>query len=280
MNSSKPLDNFPLVRSRNPEEVCAALARVYARPVLVPARGVDVLDSIFNHCRLKNFELSYGTFGASVGLEFPETDFFSLLIPIGGCGEVVRGQTSLALQAGAGAMISAGVGHRTNCSADYEHFVLRISARALHEKLAAMTDAPISEPLRMHPQQNPGYPAAQMLQQYVPLLVDTLNEAPLPFPDWWIAQTEQLLMTLILCGHKHNYSHLLERDAADAAPREVREAEEYLEANAQRAVSLEELAEVTGTSALRLFSAFKKHRGYSPLTFLSQVRARRRGTTK
>lgn len=132
----------------------------------------------------------------------------------------------------------------------------------------------------MSPEQDRNHPAAQMLQQYVPLLVDTLSNAAPPFPDAWITQTEQLLMTLTLCGHRHNYSHLLERDVPDAAPWEVRKAEQYLEANAHRTVSLDELAEVTGTSALGLFSAFKKHRGYSPMTLLSRIRARRRGTAE
>ena len=117
-----------------------------------------------------------------------------------------------------------------------------------------------------------------MLQQYLPVLINTLSQAQSPFPDWWIEQTEQFLMTMFLCGNRHNYSHLLEEaEALDAVPQEVRRAEEYIEANAQRAITLEELAEVAEVSAFSLFSAFRKHRGCSPLEFVRQVRCKGAG---
>ncbi len=275
MNSPKPLANFPLIRSGNIEDLFEAIARVYAKPALIPVRCVKSLDATLNNCRLQRVDLSYGTFGAAMGFEFPATDLFSVLLPVRGSGEVLSGQASVALTVGTCAVTSADVSHRTNCSADYEHLLLRVNSRTLAEKLAAITGAAINEPLRIDPQQDWRHPAAQMLQQYLPLLINTLSGATPPFPDWWIGQTEQLLMTLFLCGYRHNYSHLLEEEAPDAAPRQVRQAEEYIEANADRAITLEDLAELTGVSAFSLFSAFKKYRGYSPLRFHSQVRSKR-----
>jgi len=165
---------------------------------------------------------------------------------------------------------------KSRYSADYAHLVLQISSRALTEKLAAMTGAAINDPLRMNPQQSFENPTARMLHQYLPLLLNTLDAATPPFPDWWIAQTEQFLITLVLCGHRHNYSHLLKQDMPDAGRRAVSQAEEYIEANAQRAITLEELAEATGVSTLTLFRSFKRYRGYSPTRFLLQIQARRR----
>ena len=209
-----------------------------------------------------------------VQIEFPATGFFCQLFPIRGKGDLMIGRTSATLTAGGVALIPADAGVSGKYSDDYEYLVLRINACKLTEKLAALTGAAINEPLRIEPQQNWRHPASQMLQQYIPLLVDTLSDGNPPFPEWWIAQTEQLLMTLFLCGHRHNYSHLLEQDAPDAAARQVRRAEEFIVANAERAVTLEELAEVTGVSGFSLFSAFKKHRGYSPMEFVAQIRPR------
>jgi hypothetical protein len=141
--------------------------------------------------------------------------------------------------------------------------------------LAALTGTTISEPLRMDPQQNFEHPAAKMLQQYLPLLAETLTNAAPPLPNWWVVQTEQMLMALFLWGHRHNYNHLLEREVPDAAARQVRRAEDYIVANAQQAISLEDLAKVAGVSAFSLFATFKKYRGYSPLQFIAQVRSKR-----
>jgi hypothetical protein len=279
VTSAKPLDNFPVIRSRNVEEVRDAVARVYAKPDLIPdltaARGVRRIEATFNNCRLQNVELAYATFGAPLGFAFPASGFFSQLFPIRGTADAILEGRSTTLSIGTGMVIAPDTPHRINYSADYEHLVLRINARVLTDKLAAMTGAVIGEPLRIDPGQDVGGPAARMLHEYIPLLAHALSAATPPFSDLWIAQAEQLLMTLFLYAHRHNYSHLLEQEEADAAPREVRHAEEYIEANAERAIPLEELAEVTGTSSLRLYGAFKKYRGYSPLAFQMRVRSQR-----
>jgi hypothetical protein len=267
VNSSNPLDNFPVVRSSDIEEVCDAISRIYTRPAVVTVRGVDKVNATINNCRLQHVSLAYSAYGAEVGLEYPETELFVQLFPLRDAAEIICGRTADALAPGAGAVISPGATYAMNYGADYAHVVLRLDARVLTEKLVAMTGAAINAPLRVSPQQDVRHPAAHMLQRYLPLLIKTLGESNPPLPTWWIAQTEQLLMTLFLCGHRHNYSHLLEEAPAEAAPRQVRQAEEYIEANAQRAISLEELAAVTGVSAFSLFRSFKRSRGYSPLEF-------------
>jgi hypothetical protein len=275
MGSLRPLHNLPLVRSRDVEEARSWFARACTAPLIVPARGAGAFDATVNGRQIQNMGLFYVTFGDAIELQLQPDGLFCLLFPIGGRGEITFGRSSFGLTGSAGTVSPPNVPIRASLSADYEHLVLRINAQALTEKLAAMTGVIISEPLRMEAQQSATHSAARMLQHYLPLFADTLNRSAPPFPDWWLAQTEQLVMTQFLCGHRHNYSHLLDQQPADAAPLQIRQAEEYIEANALRAISLEELADITGVSAFSLFSSFKKYRGYSPSDFLSQVRSRR-----
>ena len=273
--TSKPLNNFPLIHSSDVEQVRCSFAEIYSRPILDVRLRQDGFNAVINTCRLPNIALCYGSFGAAVDLDFPPSSVFTQLFPIRGNGELIVGDVSIGLTQSAAAVISPEKPHQTNMSADYEHVVLRIDGRALTEKLAAMTGATITEPLRIDPRQDSQQPAAQMLRQYLPLLVETISAADPPFPEWWVAHTEQFLMTLFLCGHRHNYSHLLEREPLGASIFQVRTAEEYMEANAERVVTLEELADVTGVSAFSLFRSFRKARGYSPREFGAQVRLRR-----
>lgn len=278
MTASRPLANFPLVRTHKPTDVQDALARVYARPKLELARGTKSLNAVMNECRFQNSWLAYGAYGAAVRVRFPAVNYFLQLIPIRGKGEIVSGKTSIVLTAGSGATISPDAGYRAAYDAQYECLILKIDAEALTRKLAAMTGTAIGEPLRMEPETDFAQPAARMLREYLPLLVEKLTAAIPPFPDWWMAQTEQLLMAMFLCGNRHNYSHLLEQDAPSAAPWQVRRAEEYIESHWQKPITLEELADVTGVSAFSLFRAFKISRGYSPLEFASRLRSKRGGT--
>jgi AraC-binding-like domain len=272
VNVLRPLDNFPLLRSAKVKEVREAFARIYAEPALVVKPRTENLNAVMNNCRLQCVELAFGTFGTEVGLDFPTSGYVAQLFPLQGTGEITCGTKSMEVAAGSACLLSSDAPHRLNFSADYAHLILRVEADVLADKLRSMIAAPLDQPLRIDTQSNPDGPAARMLQHYLPLLIETVSQNDPPFPDGWIAQTEQLLLTLLLCGYRHNYSHVLEQLASDVAPREVRLAERYIEANLQRPITLEELAEVAGTHTFGLFSAFKKYRGYSPLTFLTQAR--------
>jgi hypothetical protein len=238
---------------------------------------VKSLDATFNNCQLPQVGLCYLTYGAAVRLGFPEADYHLQFFPIRGKGEIVINKTTVPLTVDRGATISSNMSHEPNYSADYEHLVLRINSAALTKKLTAMTGASINKPLRMRSAPNFKRPAAQMLRRYFRLLVSELSSATAPLPAWAQSQIEQLLMVMFLCANEHNYSHLLEQEPKDVAPWQVRHAEEYIEANPDRPISLEDLSEVTGVSMLGLFRSFKRGRGYSPLEFARRVRQSKNG---
>jgi len=50
--------------------------------------------------------------------------------------------------------------------------------------------------------------------------------------------------------------------------------EEYLSANWDKAISIEELAQHTNIGARCLFATFRKQRGYTPMAFLQTMRLR------
>jgi AraC-binding-like domain len=141
-----------------------AIERIYAKPVLVPARGAGTLDTTINNCRLQAVDLTYRAFGAPMGLEFPATEFVVLQFPMCGRGEITTGRMSIGVTAGIGAVTPSDEEHKSSYSADYAHLLLRIRSRVLTEKLLAMTGAAINQPLRMNPQQSFESATAQMLQ--------------------------------------------------------------------------------------------------------------------
>lgn len=275
MNTARPLDNFPLVRTVECDEVRAALARVYAEPTLRLAPGTERLDAELNECPLETTALAYRAYGGALSLNFPATDCFVKLLPLRGSGEIVSRRQPATLVAGQTcATISPDAGYQANYSGDYEALVLKIDPQALTRKLAAMTGATINAPLRADLQPNCSQ-RMLILCRYLPMLAALLSESVARPPAWWVSQTEQLLMVMFLGGHRHNYSHLLEQEAADCAPWQVRRAEDYIAANWQEGITLEALAEITGVSGFSLFRSFRKTRGYSPFDYASGMRSKR-----
>jgi len=153
--------------------------------------------------------------------------------------------------------------------------VLAMDPVALANKLSAITGKFCNGPLKFNPIKECSSPTATALRSHFLFLVDAVSTSTTPLPKLVLDEFEQTLIVTFLYANRHNYSHLLERTPPDSAPWQVRRAEEFIEANWQGAIRLEDLAEITGVSAFSLFRTFKFHRGYSPLAFVAQVRSKR-----
>jgi len=274
MIPARPLDRFPIIRTRSVEQMRAALARVYVRPLLELKNRVSALDVLFNNFQFQHVGLSYIKYGAAIHLGFSETNFFSQRFPIHGKGEIIIGKNSAILTSDNSATISSNVSYKTNYDADYEHLVMRLDSKALTKKLAAITGQPIGKDLAMNPVPDLARPEAQSLRNIFAFLVGEISNAATLLPPLMLAEMEQALMVAFLCGNQHNYSHLLEQPPPSVAPWQVRRAEDYIAANWDQPIRLEDIVTATGVSARSLFRTFRQNRGCSPMAFVKQVRLR------
>jgi hypothetical protein len=275
MTPARPLDRYPVVRTRSVEEMRAALARIHTKPILVPEGRVRTPDIVFNNYQYRHIGISFGKYGSAVRVEFPHHDYHSQLFPIKGRSEILNDGTLVSVTGSSSAAISAGTSITVRHSADYEHLTLRIHPVAVTNLLSAITGAAIGGALRFDLASNIARPEARILRDHFLFLVNELSSAA-PLPSLLLAEFEQTLMTMFLHVNRHNYSHLLELEPPDAAPSQVRRAEEYIAANWDQPISLESLAAITGVSARSLIRSFRLRRGYSPMQFVKQVRQRER----
>jgi AraC-like DNA-binding protein len=87
-----------------------------------------------------------------------------------------------------------------------------------------------------------------------------------------ISQYEQLIYTSLLINCPHNFSRFINDNSPAATPKIVRIVEEYIEANINQPIRLDNLAAITGLNARTVQETFKKYRGYSPSQFLREQR--------
>jgi hypothetical protein len=152
--------------------------------------------------------------------------------------------------------------------------VLRLNPQALQAKLAAMLGSPVDGSLQFDPLLNFSSVNGRLLRDQFFFLVDLVSRSAASLPALVQAEIEQAIMVMFLHATGHKYSHLLNAEVA-AAPAEVRRAEDYIAANWQQPITLEDLAAVTGVSAFSLFRSFVKFRGYSPMQFVEKIRAKK-----
>jgi AraC-like DNA-binding protein len=271
MDTARPLDAFPLVRTCSIDELEASLARIYAKPVMELVGRDRALQATQNHCQLQHIGVSYGSYGINARWQFPESNFIAQLFPVRGKGECLIDGASVQIDRDHSVLISANASFRFANDADYERLTLIISPSALTMKLTAIIGQSIHAPLNMSLAQDFKERPARLLRDNFMFLVRQLSSAT-SLPPLVLAEFEQTLMVMFLHANQHNYSHLLQQEPSDVAPWQVRRAEEYIEANWNKPMSLEAVAAEVGVSIRSLFRNFRQSRGYSAVEFLKQMR--------
>jgi AraC-like DNA-binding protein len=268
--SATPLDRFPIVRTQNVEEMRAALTRVYARPQL--RAKITKVDATLNYLQLRHVGLGYTKYGIDLSGAYPESDCYLQAFPLQGRGEVAIKKFTSPLGPGHGLTVSPGRSFAAKADASYAHLFAVISKHALTDKLSAIIGRPIGRALEFDPVMSNAHPATKALRDHFKFLVKAVGESEMPLPKLVLEEFEQTLVVMILHANRHNYSRLLERVSLDVASWQVRRAEDYIEANWRRPITLEDIVRVTGAGASDLFRSFKKSRGYSPMEFADRVR--------
>jgi AraC-binding-like domain len=277
MSTVKPLDRFPVIRTRDVEELRAKLAQIYTNPALAPEGRSRTFDIAFNNYQIRHIGISFIKYGSAVRLELPHTDYISQIFPLNGDGIILNNKEAVPMTGREGAINSAGISHTARFDAAYEQVALRINPAAARKHLAAMTGASINTPLRFDSASNFIRPEACMLRRHFLFVVKEVSSSSAPLPSLMLTEFEQTLMTLFMLVNRHNYSHLFERRTPDAGASQVRRAEEYIAASTDRAITVEDLSEVTGASALSLLRSFKRRGRGSPRNFASRLRNNHKG---
>ena len=87
-----------------------------------------------------------------------------------------------------------------------------------------------------------------------------------------LREMDQSIRIAALYGMPNNFTDLLYREEKAVAPWQVKRVEEWIDAHWRGPVSIENLAEVSGSSVRSIFAAFKRSRGYTPMDYLKRVR--------
>jgi AraC-like DNA-binding protein len=266
-----PLQRFPVFSTSDSEEFRHALMTRFgaSRAELKPPAGFRALG---NMVQLQSIALIYGSANIGVSAEYPEADRFRLLTALGGKGEASNGKNAIELDAGQSCFVSPG--QRVTLAAEASHtwFNLRIDPGAFERKLSCLLGARPKGRLEFAPAVDRNAPRFQQLWRLIRFLSEQLDAASEPLSPLVLRELEQAVLVAFLSVHSHNFSHLLDREGKDAVPSHVRRAEEFIEANWDRAITIEDLVDAAGVGARAIFKAFQQTRGYSPMAFARTVR--------
>lgn len=273
--SVRLLSRAPVIRTDDPEAMEHALLTVYGASGFAVSNA-DNFEGVGNYLQLASIGLGFCAYGGAKSVvEFPESDFARLQIGLKGSAATILNGTAIAITERQSCIVPPGESITIVFEPGYEQLILRINTAALEKTLTTLLGAKPVGVLKFDPIAATLQPNALVLRDLVMFLANQLSSTAAELPRAVLLELEQALVVSFLSAHRHNFSELLEGTGKEVAPRIVRLAEEYIESSWDRAITIEELASQTNASIRALYAAFKKSRGYSPMTFAKMVRLRR-----
>jgi AraC-like DNA-binding protein len=271
-----PLSDYPLFSGSDVELSREALSRIFNPVFLEPGKNKESFQFSARGVHLPHLWISSLSYkGDSVLGPVDPLDYHALqVIPSGSFRFTIDGQkmTANATQA---LMVSNGQYVRLQ-PADNSHCLsLVVKDKDLRDVISTWVGHAKISPIVFQKQLTMRKPSVISFLSYFQTIVEDLNHNTtlLQIPAA-VASLENMLLTYMLCGLEHNLVDFLNTTSAEAGSNQVREIEEYLEANSNNPITIKLLTQLTGHSGRSIYRAFRRYRDYTPMEFLRNVRMR------
>ncbi|MBA7692374.1 HTH-type transcriptional activator RhaS [subsurface metagenome] len=269
---TNPLSNYPVMDSSDPELVRDRLFGFYGASHFDIARKKNEFAVRANHLQIGGLGLSYCDYANDVSIGFGEETFVRQIFNLQGEGQYTIGGKSAEISRGRWTpVLPASAPLRLDFTSHYCQFVLRIELSALKHYLGILIGRPVSHDL-VFDQTEVRNPAMAALRRRVFDFANDFNARGAFFSDLAASEVERMVIMKFLMCHRHSYTDLLLREPLPAGSSAVRKVEEFIAANWDKPLDIEEMANLARVSARSLFRQFKKDRGCTPAEFAKGIR--------
>lgn len=271
MTSFKPpLESYPHFRATDVDAITTALGPAVSSRIADWRSVRGTPDVRINHVPLSVFKLWYCAYGLPIRLGFAQEERFRIQLNHSGVGATTVNADRVPITREQACISSGPI--EIDYGLDFSQLTVTVEKAEIVRKLAALTGGAIVDRFQCDAALDLTKPEAAYFERSVRFLVQQLDQSDTDLPPLVLTEMEQALMVAFLWASRHNYSDALRRPTPNVAPRQVRMIEEYVAANWNRPIRMEDLVRLTGCSARTLFRAFKQARGHSPMAFAKQVR--------
>ncbi len=270
----KPLQKFRLFHSHDADEAQEIVSNVYCDHKLTPDR-VGKVDALHNRTNLAGISLNYMEYGADVAVEPGYLEnFFLFQLPIEGQALICTNNDEFTTSMGTSSAINPSEYTRMRWSADCKKLLVQVKKEAMEERLSRILMRPIDKPiLFIHEVVGDNNAHAQNWWRQVWNLVNELDHDLDPWRSHFLLEDlERNLLTSLLFSFNHNYLDQLKSRESTAAPKHVKQAEDFIIAHLKDHISIDDLTELTGVSSRSIYNGFQSFRGTTPMKFILEMR--------
>jgi AraC-like DNA-binding protein len=268
------LSACPIVVTSERDRMIETLRHAYGARGAVIGKPDKPFTAIANRAALPNVHLHFCSYGAEAKIEFPPMAGYRLFLCMNGTGRL----TILGKEAEltpTKAVILPPMHQFTACySDDYAHLVVQFDCHGLSRHLALLSGSDGNPPI-MLPTLQPLDTEKLSRLKAIALCLAYQFSAPNGPGEGVVTALEQALLSSFLAETRHHFPHLLVEQPTPTGVRDIGAMEQYMEANWNQPLTVENVAQATGVSVRSVFAAFARQRGCSPMVFLRDLRLRR-----
>lgn len=270
------LGDFALLSTADPGQAQKVMLARYG--IEFDAPRSDRFFSSVNVAELPNLFLHYSRNTEPIDATVPANSFTSVVLCLRGAMSITCNAKTVTIAKGQACVSSQGYARQVSFQQDSEVLMLRIPRQMLDRTFASLTGYPPKSAIEFEPRLDRTDPRYQGFLDILLTLASRLDKAFAAWPQAAIEQLEQACVTSLLYLGDHNLRHLLDGAAPADVPRHLRLAEHFAEANADRDIGIQEMAQAAAVSISTLTRSFLKHRGCSPAAFVKRSRLARAKT--
>ncbi len=269
-----PLAEHAIFRSGDLDEARERVARVFCDHRLETI-GRARLDARHNHFAGERLSLNYIEYGAKTLIAPGELENFYLLqIPLEGGASIVNGSVSYYSHPGRAALLNPHLATTMIWEEHCRQILVWIDRLAMQEHLSAQLGSAARMPLTFLGGLDLSKGDGARLMRLVFHLVEEVDQGipAIGGGGLMARQIEAAVMSGLLDAQEHNYRAFIGAPSARLAPRQVRQAEEFMLAHLDRPIDLDDVARAAGISTRALQQGFKDFRNTTPMSFLRDAR--------
>jgi AraC-like DNA-binding protein len=268
------LPRHPIFRAQNLESAREYLCGVLAPHRLIYRTRERRLNFRHRGAKLGAVQLNAMQFGGDIMVDAPHfPDYYLLQFMLAGGCCVTQGSCSYDMPTASVAVINPCRSFRKNWSATGRQLLIRIERGLLERELRAWTGRDQKEPIEFDQSHVFAMGKVSTLTHAVRMLRDILRDETQglnhPLVRDRVAST---LASALLVELPHNHSRAFEAVETLIAPATLRRAEQFIEENAMKSITLAELAFAAGVSSRALQLAFRRFRNTTPMAHLRALR--------
>ena len=268
-----PLQRRQIFATEDAEEARAFLG---ARGFLldIPPREATDLDMQLKSVFLPGLLFTRLEYGAAVQIRTTENyEDYRLVAPLRGrlCGTIAN--EDVPCRPGAAMLVSPTLDNLLLVERDTAGLNILLSGFVLRRQLAALLGEALKSPLEFAAPLSLREGHGRSLVRFARLAMADLERPNSTLLEPITARSFREFVTSALLLHQpHNYRERLQRLERPAAPRDVKRAVEYMQANLDAAIGLPEIVAASGVPGRTLMQHFRDFKGSSPMRYLRTAR--------